>query len=308
MSDTLQYSTTPSFIFDRIDWQVNDFPSPIASAAAPALTIFKDTAFCMHRGPGVNQELFHLQYIYANQQWSPETNVPGGQQSVYGPALAMLGPNVPNGDKLYCAYTGTDTDTYITSSTDGIYWSNPLAVSSKASFAPAMTLFKGALWCVTTLSWDKNRLIGLKSSDGQHWTAVPMGTNHTSKAASLAVFHDKLWCVFRGLDDKNLYYMTCDGASWTAAKPIPRHTTDCEPALVFVAGDNSQIPDRLLCLYGDSNGDPSLYYTYTEDAGPSGWTEPKKITGDTIKRAKGTGVGVVVHNRILTCVFRSAAV
>ncbi|PYE87061.1 hypothetical protein [Phyllobacterium leguminum] len=313
MSDNLKstLAVSPSVIDDTMVW----FPpknliatptNPATSAAAPALTEFQNKVWCMHRGGGADTSLrdwtLPADNAGLNADWTSIGTVPGGQQSVAGPALAAMN------NQLYCAYLGTDAHIWVTYSSNGIDWSNAQPIISRAGFAPALTFFNGSLWCMAAVS---NRLVLMSSSNGQNWYSVNMGGNYyTSKAPALAVFNNQLWCVFRGQNDKGLYAITStNGTSWNGPTAMG-HYSDCEPALVNIKS-TSVTPNVnvLFCVYGDSEGSTTLWYTYTEES-PNKWIPRKELKSDLpslpILRAPGTGVGLSSSTNITCCVYRAA--
>lgn len=116
------------------------------------------------------------------------------------------------------------TPTYITTSTDGINWTDPIAPTNVTSGSATGVAWNGYVWIVVG-SWqdaEENRYNIIRSSDGQTWSpainAIP-STNY--------ILNDITWNGTRfvavGRDNTSSNGVTIfspDGISWTYADPL----------------------------------------------------------------------------------------
>lgn len=306
MSDTLKWIQASSGSTPNLAWAPPQaFPSDYQSSAGPALTAFIDSLsrgdlWCVHCGGGTNQDLWYANYTQFNGWANGESKVGYGQKSDAQPALAVY-----NG-QMWCAYHRPDDSLFVTKCGQDLQWDggNPVLQPGPSKqwvtspFAPALATFNGAVWCGYL---QNNYLMDfVYTQDGQGWGGMFQPGSRSSMTPALAAFSQELWCVFRGVGrDDALYVMTSgDGQTWQPPVPISGQATDCPPALAYVAQSNA-----LVCVYGDSNGYPDLWYTCNLHGDPEQWTEPKRIAG--IGRAAGTGIGLANYWDSIFCVYRS---
>ncbi|RCS25628.1 hypothetical protein DUT91_02260 [Phyllobacterium salinisoli] len=308
MSDLLKWTSAPvsSSSIPNTTWlSPQDFPSLYTSAAAPALAVFQDKLWIMHRGGGENMDLWYSNFTpqsgWRNGEWQIRyNNIP--VKSPSKPALAVIVED----NTLQCAYLRSSGQTQrgghisFVSTDNGQDWNPPVTEHILPSASgPAVAWFRDAFWCVFRQLESNQLWVALLY--GMEVDSYEISSQKSSAAPALAVFKDQLWCVYRGYgNDNNLYVTTSNrGEIWAPPTPIPGQTSDCEPALVYVSEN-----DALLCVYGDGNGGSVFYYTYNTTGDPTKWSSPKTINGNP--RAPGTGVGLAEYQKNIYCVYRTA--
>ena len=109
-SSTLWYST-----FDGQSWSAdmqlsNGGNGLHESADSPALAVYGDLLYCLHRGNSLDTGLWYC--TFDGSAWSEDKQLSDGQNGLHlsntAPALGVL-----NGGALYCAHSGSTWDTQI---------------------------------------------------------------------------------------------------------------------------------------------------------------------------------------------------
>ncbi|MFD8992244.1 sialidase family protein [Streptomyces goshikiensis] len=233
-------------------WSEDTMFAAHGSAAHPALAVFRDKLYCVHRGQGVSGEDADLWWtVYdpaAKGGWSPDTKFPAhGSHS--GPTLAVFN------NKLYCAHRGNKDPYLWLTSFDGTQWSPDRQIPSSGSTAgPALTVFKGRLYMAFKGHTDSDIWV-TSTADGQSWTSPKAIPQHgTAASPALAVYKDKLYCVTRGGYDADLWWTaSTDGNSWTSAAKFPAHGSREGVGLAV-------FQDKLYCLHR-GHSDQDLWWT-----------------------------------------------
>ncbi|MFI5831378.1 sialidase family protein [Streptomyces sp. NPDC051578] len=228
-------------------WSTDEVFPAHGSAGHPALAVFKDKLYCVHRGYGGNDADLWWTVHTPDRGWSPDNKFPA-HGSASGPALAVFQ------DKLYCAHRGnTDANLWITSF-NGTSWSADRQIpSTGSSTGPALAVFDGKLYMVFKGNSDTN-IWWTSTSNGTNWTSPQAIPNHgTGANPALAVFNGKLYCVTRGTTDADLWWTTFNGSTWTTPRKFPAHGSREGVGLAVFKG-------KLYCVHR-GNTDQSLWWT-----------------------------------------------
>jgi hypothetical protein len=312
MNDILRWTTgviDPALQY--VTWQpAQDFPSPYTSSASPSLSVFDSKLWLMHLGGGENQNLWYVNYTvesgWRNGEWQV-TDKNGPVKSYSKPTLVNM-----NNATLECGYLGIShqdptarQQVSFIGTQNGRDWSNPLMERSlTSSSAPISAAYRDGFWCVYRHLQTSELWSGLLYPTGEV-DDYDMAGNKTSAAPALAVYKDKFWCVYRGYDDNRLYVTTSNHGGevykWSPGVPIGDHYSDCEPTLAYIPG-----LDILACVYGDANGAPKLYFTYTNAANGrvDAWSYAMEIPQNP--RNPGTGAGLAYYQNKFYIAYRSA--
>lgn len=92
--------------FNGTSWDADKLLPAHETSSNPALAVYNDRLYCVHRGGGYDQGLWWTRFDGTN--WSTDTKLPG-QASQEGPALAV------HNNHLYCVYRSMTND-------PSLYW------------------------------------------------------------------------------------------------------------------------------------------------------------------------------------------
>ncbi|MFF1561665.1 hypothetical protein [Streptomyces sp. NPDC058279] len=247
-----------------------------ASQDNPALAVFDNKLWAIHRGGGSDKSLWETYYT-PGQGWSTDRSFPR-HASDAGPAAAVYG------DMLHCVHKGNgDTNLWGTGRRAGTDWLPDATFPRHAtSTGPALATFQGRLYCVHRGSGsDANLWYTSIGQDGRGWNndqAIPGAA--TSSNPALAVYNNKLYCVHRGNGDASMWYTTFDGSSWSRDTLIPNVATVAGPAVAVFKGK--------LYVVHRGNHDQSLWWTTFNG---SSWSRDTEFP----QHASGAGPALIVY-------------
>lgn len=230
------------------------------SASAPALAVFQNKLYCVHRGQGPDQSLWW--FTFDGNNWSLDQQIPSpgggaGPWSATGVGLAVFQ------NKLYCVHRGSgDNQELWWFSFDGNNWSADQRIPGPgggpgpwSAGAPALAVFQNKLYCVHRGSGDNQELWWF-TFDGNNWSTdqrIPgVGSVYGPWSASgpgLAVFQNKLYCVHRGSgDNQYLWWFSFDGNNWSRDIENSGATSAYQPGIAVYRHPYGT-RDQLLCMH-----------------------------------------------------------
>ncbi|UQI46006.1 hypothetical protein M1P56_17440 [Streptomyces sp. HU2014] len=221
-----------------------------ATPSAPALAMHDAKMYCAVRG--FNDRIFISRRD--NASWTRFTEVSWGQATGYAPALCSFD------GKLYLAHTGKDGYAYVSASTGGTTWSQPVRVAAAGTTGPALTVRSNALHYA--FSRGSQMLITF-SGDGTAWhppaAVTGLGALATGHAPALATLDNKLYLAYRDSGGRVGVTMN-DATRWNTPAYLRGRTLDA-PALA-VRGN------QMLCAI--RGYDNNIYYAHFDG---TSWTD-----------------------------------
>jgi hypothetical protein len=149
-------------------------------------------------------------------------NMMSEDSSYVGPALAAFN------NQLYMAYSGTDQNIRILSSSQGDNLGNKITLSNMSYVTPALAVFNGLLYLAHT-GTDNNLFIS-STSDGQHFGNQVVFQNQSNSGPTLAVFNNRLYMAYTGTDSKLYLWSSADGINFENLSALA-NTSNLAPAL-----------------------------------------------------------------------------
>ncbi|WP_181794019.1 hypothetical protein [Streptomyces sp. WELS2] len=236
----LRHATTT----DGSTWTASTLLPTADSLAGPALTVYKNRLYCVHRGGNGNDQLYYCEYD--GTRWGQDSRIQP-YKSVYQPALAVFN------NKLYCVVRGADDEHLYEMTFNGTTWSGGNRMQSyRSAFGPALAAFNNKLYCVYRGADDEH--LWLRTFDGNSWSDhSQLGSHRASAGPALAVYNNKLYCVYRGMGEE-LRWFTIPSAG--ASTMMGTQHSAAAPALTVHNG-------RLYSVHraSVSASDPRLYWT-----------------------------------------------
>lgn len=203
---------------------------------------------------------------------TPFPNTAISRYSSCPPSLAVFD------DKLWLAFQSAALRAHvlISSSTDGITWSDPVDVTGTpvTQSAPSLASFNGRLWLAFGRTYDgPGELMICSSPDGTTWSPpVQVQGQMTPTGPSLTTFTHKLWLGFVKNYDANFPLLVCwspNGERWSAPIPMNQSTTGDD-----WSDRNLASPYKGVAICGTTTGQVSpLYKLLTITYAPPGGTE-----------------------------------
>ncbi|WP_051823050.1 hypothetical protein [Streptomyces sp. NRRL S-1448] len=241
--ERLRHATTT----DGSTWTTSALLPAANSFTGPALAVYKDHLYCVHRGKLDNEKLYWTRYD--GTSWNTDTKI-GTYASNQGPALAVYK------DRLYCVHRGVGGEAMYYLSFDGTNWSGERTLGPlRSPYQPALATFGNYLYCFyrgaddTSLWWTR--------FNGSNWSGhTRLGTHTSADGPAVAVFNNKIYCAYRGLSTEDLWWCTFDGSTVSAGVKFGTHRSAVTPALAVFNG-------TLYCVHRGSvsNTNPKLYWT-----------------------------------------------
>lgn len=226
------------------------------------------------------------------EEWSSSYPVTEGssktvQSSKTAPALADF-----TNDELFLAYVANNSsdDLLVTSSVDGINWSNPSLVGGQSSsMAPALADLGGELVMAYVANNGSNDLLTTLSSNGTSWTSSYLVGGQSSRATpALAAFYNELVMVYVANNGSNQLYVTTstDGIHWTTSTAITGQFSDTAPSLAVTGNANGTY--SLVLTYVSTNGSDDLLVTTSTNG--VNWTTSTPISNQSTTIAPALNV------------------
>jgi hypothetical protein len=230
------------------------------SACAPALAVFQNKLYCVHRGQGDDQSLWW--FTFDGNNWSADQQIPRpgggpGPWSASGVGLAVFQ------NKLYCVHRGQGPDQSLWWFTfDGNNWSLDQQIPRPgggagpwSAGAPALAVYQDQLYCVHRGA-DSDQSLWWFTFDGNNWgldQQIPgVGSIYGPWSAAgpgLAVFQNKLYCLHRGEGpDQYLWWFSFDGSNWSQDTKNTGAASAYQPGIVVYRHPNGT-RDQLLCVH-----------------------------------------------------------
>ena len=137
---------------------------------------------------------------------------------------------------LYLTYRANNqsNDLLLTSSTNGVTWTNSVLVGQKSQVGPALTMFNNALYLAYAGLSDDIHLI--TSTNGAKWMAVPdpSQVQLTALSQTLTVINNALYLAYVTNDGSNslLSIQSPDGMTWSVETAL--QLTSCRVEILHL--------------------------------------------------------------------------
>lgn len=194
----------------------------------------------------------------------------------------------------------------ITSSKDGVTWTNARPVIGSSSQGPSLAVFGPKLYMGLVAADSTQRVLVGSSADGSEWTASSActqisGSTGSTKSPALSVLRSTLFAAYLGTDQKIYISVTNDGVTWTSAtaptsllRTTGQSAWSSAPALY--AHNN-----RLYLAIADASG--NLYASSTSTVDGQGFTAPV-LLGQTVQ--SGQAPSLCAYNGQLVLMWPAA--
>ncbi|WP_152471911.1 hypothetical protein [Nocardiopsis gilva] len=190
------------------EWSADQSFPAHKSSTTPALAVFQDKLYCVHRGAVDDAQMYWT--CWDGSSWSADRPV-GGWTSSHAPALAVY-RDTRRQPCLVCVHRLDDGSLNLIRFT-GSDWrpglnDYPTTLPGKTAKAPALAVFGGDLHCVQRGNGDDKNLYISTMVQGSHswYGPLRMGESVASaEGASLTVYRapdgtkDQLFCMHRGV-------------------------------------------------------------------------------------------------------------
>ncbi|MFF3343668.1 hypothetical protein [Streptomyces flavidovirens] len=183
----------------------------------------------------------------------------------------------------------------VTSTTDGVNWTAPSALSDHMSLAgPALAPWgtNGAIAVHRGFGNEELWWTQLNAAAGTWSDDAKLGSHMSATTPGLGRYGSKLHCVHRGYSGTDeLWWTTYDGSGWSADTRLPGNHSVAGPALAEYGG-------KLYCVY--RGGDDQYLWVTAYDG--SEWSPAAKIPS----ASSAAGPALAVYKEKLYCVHRGS--
>jgi hypothetical protein len=185
------------------------------------------------------------------------------QSSQRGLAMAAAALDAFNDrDMLFCAFVADDgsNNLYVSSSTDGVYWSAGQKVGQQSQTAPAMVFFDRKLYLAFVATDGTNNLYVSSSTDGTRWTGGVKVNQQSRDAPALAALNGQLRLAFVADDGSNNLYVSTltESGTWSGGAKVDQQ---CQTAPAMAT-----LGSKLYLAFVATDGTDNLYVTSSTDA------------------------------------------
>ncbi|MEV4129594.1 hypothetical protein [Nocardia sp. NPDC049707] len=240
------------------------------SKSNPALAVYKDKLYCVHRGD-YDDKLWWTVYDTTaadaddpNSGWSEDTYL-GAHTSGAGPALAVYN------DTLHCVHRGGGSQTQLWWTTfDGKKWSDDVQIGGRTSHGPGLAVHDGKLFCAYK-GYNNNQLYWRTLTD-KGWSGEDTLPGKTNSNPALASYKNTLYAMYTAYNSSVLYVNRFSGDRWQGDYSLPNHKSTEGPALAVYNNE-------LYCVHRGATNDKKLWWARTSNG--TSWTQDSALPAHT---------------------------